>query len=162
MDAPSCVCVKPGPQKEENTSSLPPSVRVRVCFFVPQGASSVRYPSHNSCIFSQYSSSVPLWRPKTLQNSQSRFDDVKPYFGWRPGLSIARWAGCLCPCATQRERSPCPSEGLNWDPQGCRALAPRPRTLAAQASTPVRSRQNHLKKSQKKIKKKNHSTLWRI
>lgn len=81
---------KTKPQKEENTRSLPPSVRVRVCFFIPQGAGSVRYPSHNSCIFFQYSCSVPLWQPKTLQNSQSCFDDVKPYFGRRPGLSIAR------------------------------------------------------------------------
>lgn len=53
--------------------------------------------------------------------------------------SIARWAGCLCPCATQTERSPCPSGGLSWGPLGCRALTPRPQTLAARASTPAKS-----------------------
>lgn len=53
--------------------------------------------------------------------------------------SIARWAGCLCPCATQTERSPCPSGGLSWGPLGCRASTPRPQTLAARASTPAKS-----------------------
>lgn len=87
--------------------------------------------------------------------------DVKTCLGSVLGVSIARWAGCLCPCATQRELSPCPSEGLNWDPRGCRALALHPPTSGAQASSPVRSsrrcRQSHLKKSEKKIKM---TKLW--
>lgn len=58
---------------------------------------------------------------------------------WRHHESIARWAGCLCPCATQTEPSPCPSAGPSWDPRGCRASAPRPRTSAARASTPAGS-----------------------
>lgn len=77
-------------------------------------------------------------------------------FWWRLSVSIARWAGCLCPYETQRARSPCPSEGLNWVPQGCRASAPHPQTLGAQSSTPVKSlrtsHQSHLTKSDKKIK----------
>lgn len=85
---------------------------------------------------------------RILSSHVWRFD-VKPYLGQWLGVSIARWAGCLCPYATQREQSPCPSEGLNWDPRGCKASAPRPQTSGAQASTPVgslrRCRQNHLK-----------------
>lgn len=62
-------------------------------------------------------------------------------------MSIARWASCLCPCVIQKERSPCPWEDPNSDPQGYRALARRSRTSAAQASPLVRSakglRQSH-------------------
>lgn len=66
-------------------------------------------------------------------------DTVQFYFR-KPNLeSIARWAGCPCPCATQTEPSPCPSAGPSWDPQGCRASTPRPRTWAARASTPAGS-----------------------
>lgn len=121
-------------QKEENTSSLPPSARVRLWF--PQGARSVRDPSHSSSILSQWPWSVPLL--KILQNSPSCHEDLM-IVGWWLGVSITRWAGCLCPCATRRELSPCPSGGLNWDPLGCTASAPRHRTSGAQASNPVRT-----------------------
>lgn len=71
------------------------------------------------------------------------------------GSPIARWAGCLCPCVTQRERSPCPSGGLNQDPPGCRGLAPRLRSWAARASTPAgssrRRRRNPLEAAPRKI-----------
>lgn len=70
---------------------------------------------------------------------------------WRLSMSIARWEGCPCPCEAQTARSPCPSEGLNPDPQGCRASAPPLQTWAAQAWTPVGSprgsRRSHLSKT---------------
>lgn len=112
-------------------------------FYIPQGVSSVTYPSHNGSVFSQLCCSVPLLKQR--KKNPPKFSvmlwrsDIKPYVRLRPDVSIARWAGCPCPYANQRERSPCPSEGLNSAPRGCRALAPRSQTLGARASTPVRS-----------------------
>lgn len=72
MDALSCICVKPGPKKEENTSSLPPSVRVRVFSFL-------RVPvvlgiHHTTVAYSL--SYLVLYHFLILQNSQSCYEDL--------------------------------------------------------------------------------------
>lgn len=143
-------------RKGESASGLPASVRVGDLILKERVF--VRYPSHNSSASSQERSSVPFLKQKKPQNISPEVSvawqrlDVSPYL--RGVSPIARWAGCLCPCVTQRERSPCPSGGPNPGPLGCRGLAPRPRTWAARASTPARSsrrrRRNHLQTPPKK------------
>lgn len=58
-------CVKPGPQKEENISSLPPSVRVRVCFLFLRTL--VVLGIHYAPVL-QFSCSVPCLQPKTVSS----------------------------------------------------------------------------------------------
>ena len=99
--------VKPGPKRGEH-QQLTTFCSGESGLFIPQGAvCSVRDPSHTSSIFSLLFCSVPLLKPKILQNSQSCDEDSMSNRIW---LLVVAVCGCVYSQVSRLSLSMCDPE----------------------------------------------------